>query len=530
MEHKLEWKDIRLIAICAVIAAISLLVGSHYFYQAFPEATIDFRITRDEARVHAASFLEHRGFELAEYRHAAVFEFDDQAKTFLERERGIEGARDIIGKPVRLWRWSNRWVRDLQKQEYQVDITTSGQLVGFSHIIAEEDPGARLDEIHARANAERFLTDDLGRDLTILEYVEAETNERPNRVDHTFTWKLRDFAVSEGTYRVYVRIQGDQVGGFGEYLKVPEAWQREFTELQSRNQATGMVASLFLLLTMLAMLAVFFGRVRCQDIRWKTALIFGGIAAALTLLAELNNLPLAEFVFDTTDTSGSFLTRQLLNAGLVAIGQGLFIFFLTAAAEPLYRQYYGDQIQLGAQFTPTGMRTKRFLLGSVLGLAMTAFFFAYQTLFYIIAEKFGAWSPAEIPYSEMVNTYIPWIMVLLIGFMPAVSEEFISRAFSIPFLHKYLKSRWAAVVLSAIIWGFAHAGYPQQPFWIRGVEVGIAGVIIGYIFLRFGLLAPLVWHYTVDALYTAIKLYLARMPREDLSERDSRRWAEIIGS
>ena len=32
----------------------------------------------------------------------------------------------------------------------------------------------------------------------------------------------------------------------------------------------------------------------------------------------------------------------------------------------------------------------------------------------------------------------------------------------------------------------------------------------------------------VDALYTAIKLYLARMPREDLSEADSRRWAEII--
>ncbi|MGP0146968.1 Na/Pi cotransporter family protein [Pseudomonas oryzihabitans] len=32
----------------------------------------------------------------------------------------------------------------------------------------------------------------------------------------------------------------------------------------------------------------------------------------------------------------------------------------------------------------------------------------------------------------------------------------------------------------------------------------------------------------VDALYTAIKLYLARMPRDDLDERDSRRWAETI--
>ncbi|MGG7648738.1 phosphate:Na+ symporter [Pseudomonas frederiksbergensis] len=32
----------------------------------------------------------------------------------------------------------------------------------------------------------------------------------------------------------------------------------------------------------------------------------------------------------------------------------------------------------------------------------------------------------------------------------------------------------------------------------------------------------------VESLYGAIKLYLAQMPREDLSEQDSRRWAEII--
>nr|WP_279233987.1 Na/Pi cotransporter family protein [Pantoea sp. MQR6] len=32
----------------------------------------------------------------------------------------------------------------------------------------------------------------------------------------------------------------------------------------------------------------------------------------------------------------------------------------------------------------------------------------------------------------------------------------------------------------------------------------------------------------VDVLYTAIKLYLARMPKEDLGEEDSRRWSEII--
>ena len=507
METKLTRKDFAFIGGCVLVAAVSLAVGVHYFYRAFPEASIDFRVTRDEAKVQAADFLAARGFDLADYRHSAIFRYDNQTKTFLERELGLEGATQVIGDPVQLWRWSNRWVRELEKEEFQATVTTSGKLVSFSHLIEEEAPGASLAEAEAHRLAATFLTGELGHDLAALDFVEAQALERPNRIDYTFNWKLRDFAVGDAHYRFYVRIQGDQIGGFGEYLKIPEAWERDYAELRSRNETTGLVAGTLLLLTVLAMLVSFFSGVRARDIRWKTAAIFGAIAAVLTLLAQLNNLPLTSFSYDTTDTYGSFLTGQLLNSLFAAAAQGIFIFFLTAAAEPLYRRYYANQIQIGGQFTPAGLRTKRFLLGTILGLAMTPAFLAYQVLFYITAEQFGAWSPADIPYSEMINTYIPWIMVLLIGFMPAVSEEFISRAFSIPFLHKYLKSRWAAVVIAGLIWGFAHASYPQQPFYIRGIEVGIGGIIVGYIFLRFGILAPLVWHYTIDALYTSLILF-----------------------
>ena len=507
METKLTRKDFAFIGGCVLVAAVSLAVGVHYFYRAFPEASIDFRVTRDEAKAQATDFLAARGFDLADYRHSAIFRYDNQTKTFLERELGLEGATQVIGDPVQLWRWSNRWVRELEKEEFQATVTTSGELVSFSHLIEEEAPGASLAEAEAHRLAATFLTGELGHDLAALDFVEAQAQERPNRIDYTFSWKLRDFAVGEAHYRFYVRIQGDQIGGFGEYLKIPEAWERDYAELRSRNETTGLVAGTLLLLTVLAMLVSFFSGVRARDIRWKTAAIFGAIAAVLTLLAQLNNLPLTSFSYDTTDTYGSFLTGQLLNSLFAAAAQGILIFFLTAAAEPLYRRYYANQIQIGGQFTPAGLRTKRFLLGTILGLAMTPAFLAYQVLFYITAEQFGAWSPADIPYSEMINTYIPWIMVLLIGFMPAVSEEFISRAFSIPFLHKYLKSRWAAVVIAGLIWGFAHASYPQQPFYIRGIEVGIGGIIVGYIFLRFGILAPLVWHYTIDALYTSLILF-----------------------
>ena len=53
------------------------------------------------------------------------------------------------------------------------------------------------------------------------------------------------------TTRFYVRLQGDQIGGFGEYLKIPEAWERDYAELRSHNETTGLVAGTLLILTIL---------------------------------------------------------------------------------------------------------------------------------------------------------------------------------------------------------------------------------------------------------------------------------------
>jgi hypothetical protein len=78
--------------------------------------------------------------------------------------------------------------------------------------------------------------------------------------------------------------------------------------------------------------------------------------------------------------------------------------------------------------------------------------------------------------------------------------------FAIPFLRKLVRYLPVAVVLAGFIWGFGHAGYPQQPFYIRGVEVGIGGVALGFIMLRWGILPTLVWHYSVDAMYSALLL------------------------
>src|SRR5207245_7081377 len=78
--------------------------------------------------------------------------------------------------------------------------------------------------------------------------------------------------------------------------------------------------------------------------------------------------------------------------------------------------------------------------------------------------------------------------------------------FAIPFVERVTKSRVLAVVLPAFSWSFLHSAYPQEPGYIRGIEVGIIGVVAGIVMLRWGILATLIWHYTVDASLVGLLL------------------------
>ncbi len=504
--EKLQRNDVRLIAACIVIAAISLFVGVRYYFLAFPEASIEFRVTRESSAPVAETFLKKLGLDPGAYRHAAVFGYDDEQKTFLERELGVAESNRLLETTVRLWRWEHRWFRPLQKEEMAVAVTTKGEIVGLRHLLPEDAAGAGLAPDDARKIAERFLAESMARPLDTLTFVEASSEKRPHRTDHTFTWKVAGSEVHGADYRVQVGVAGDAVSSYGEYLKVPDTWQRDYAKLRSKNEIAGQIDSVLLLLTVLAMLVVLVLRIRRGDVRWKAASLLGGLIFVLLTLSELNSLPSAFHGYDTTTSFGGFVLSGVLRALASGFGAGVLIFVLAASAEPLYRERFPGRLSLTSLLRFRALRTREFFIATLVGLTLTCFFFAYENVFYLIANALGAWSPREVAYSDLLSTAFPWVYVLFFGFLPAISEEFISRMFSIPFFERIFKSTSAAIVVAAFIWGFGHAAYPNQPFWIRGLEVGIAGMIFGLVLLRFGILAVVVCHFSVDALYTAFVL------------------------
>jgi hypothetical protein len=513
MLERFQRGDRRFLALCAAAAALCAAIGFHLFPVAFPEASLELKVTRGQARDIARQFLREEAAApvaalsgSAGWHEAARFSVDGTPKVYLERTLGLSRANELFGRQAKVWSWDFRWFRSGQKEEWRASVTPRGSLLGFEHVVDETAPGARLPSGAARERALSFLAA-RGFSPASLDLVESVSQSRPRRTDWTLTFQRHGFAMGEATVRYRVLVLGDAVGGYREFVKVPESWRRAYGRLRSANDTTSRVDTLFLLLTMLIMLVVLVQKTTRRDVPWRLVGAFAGVAFVLTLLSLLNGFSVSGFDYDTASPYSAFLLERLLLAGLAAAGQAVLIGLVVAAGEPVFRERFAGRLSISGVFSRRGLRTRSTFHGLVLGYAMTAFFFAYQAVFYVVAGKFGAWAPADVPYDNILNTALPWATVLFMGFFPAVSEEFMSRIFSISFLDRFTRSRAVVLVVPALIWGFGHSAYPNQPFYIRGVEVGLAGILIGVVFLRYGVVPILVWHFTVDAIYTALLMF-----------------------
>lgn len=515
--ERFERRDIVLIGSFVIAAVAAGVFAWLNFTRAFPEASLTFTVNRTTSQPVGEAFLERHApataAAVAGRRHAAIFRVEGKAKLYLERELGLERMGELIRRrEVRPWRWSHRYFRPLDKEEVTVEVTPEGEVAGFVHAIPEERAGASLDEGEARARAITFLETAMGLSPASLALVESHREERPARRDWTFTFERQGWKAAEATYRMQVEVHGEEVAGYREFLKVPDAWQQAYQRLRSGNETAAMAAIFGIVVTLFAAVAMLLRAARRRDVRWRLAFGLTAVGFVLFVALALNDLPTATYGFETTKSWGGFLAGHLLQAVGAAGVQSLLIFIVVAAGEPLYRARFPQRLRIAALLQPAGWRSKQVAMGLILGYCLAALFIAYQVAFYLVGQRFGAWNPADVPFDNLLNTSFPWLAVLFVGFYPAVSEEFLSRVFSIPLVERLTRSKVAAVVIPAAIWGFAHANYPAQPFYIRGVEVSLAGILVGIVFYRFGVIPCLVWHYVVDAGYTSMLLVRSGNP------------------
>jgi membrane protease YdiL (CAAX protease family) len=506
--ERLAGSEKRALLMWVVLGIAGALFAHRYFFRAFPEASVDFRVSRDEALSRAHRFVSGLGEDVSRYQSAIIFDVDDNAKTYLERELGLQQANRMMSSELNIWYWDVRFFKPQQEEEFHVRVSPAGEIAGYNHKVEESRAGATLDRTGAQTAAQNFLSGKLGIDLRTWDFLpeEANSNKRPNRLDWSFTWEKRGFRAKDAPYRLQVSLQGDRIGSTQVFLQVPEEWERSYQQLRSTNIFYNEIA--LIPYAFLIGAALWFGisLTRQGQTSWSGAIKLGIVVAVLLFFMQLNEWPLARASYNTNSSYGTFIFEQIAKAVLFGLGSALTISLILPGAEPLYRASQPGRLRLREAFTPRGLRSKEFFSSAVVGLAMASAHIGFIVAFYMIASHFGAWAPQELNYENSVNTAFPWIAGVAIGLLASTSEEFLFRLFAIPFLHRVTGSRIVAVILPAFAWSFLHSAYPNEPPYIRGLEVGLIGIVAGIVMLRWGILATLIWHYTVDASLVGLLL------------------------
>jgi len=506
--ERLSGSEKRALLLWIALGIVGTIFAYKYFFRAFPEASVDFRVTRGEALKLAQGFVADLGENVRGYRSSIVFNVDDDAKTYLERELGLKEANQMMASQVSIWYWDVRFFRPQQEEEFSVRVSPSGNIVGYGHKIEEARAGATPERAAAQAKAQNFLGAKLGLGTSQWDFLPEEANltKRPNRTDWDFTWEKRGFRAKDAPYRLTVFLQGAHVGGAQEYLRVPEAWERSFERLRSGNDTLALVFTVPYIVLLGFAVWMAFKLTNAGQSSWRGAIVLGMFVAGLLFLQNLNDWPLWSASYNTNASYSGFIVAKIGAALLLAVLTALTVTLVLPAAEPLYRASQPQRLQLAKAFTLRGLRSKEFFSAAVVGLSLAAVHIGYVVAFYVVAQHFGAWAPQEINYQDSVNTLFPWLAGAAIGLLASTNEEFTFRLFAIPFFERVTGSRWIAVILPAFMWSFLHSNYPQEPPYIRGIEIGLFGMVAGVVLLRWGILATLIWHYTVDASLVGLLL------------------------
>ena len=503
--------------------------------RAFPQAAVELAVDRNAAYELAREFVAARGVALGGREHAITMSSDGAAAVFLQRTPPVAGEPDLAD--MRIWHWRARWFRSQEKEEVRVDVGPRGQILSYEHLIPEAQAGTRIDLGAARRMAEHFLTEVMHVDLRTLEEVEAASKQLDHRVDHTFEWRLNGYARpyvgtgaprapdgaapadtalgGAGTLRHRVRIQGDEVGFYEFDYKVPEAFEREFSAATSRGLLLTIIAFVMLIVLGIAAVVVMVRAQRTAGLRFRPSWALGAVVLLANLVTTINLWPQLEASYSTQIPYPVFIGIALAGTLLVAIVYGFIVLACAASGDHLARDLgLTPSRALGPVPRPS------FVAATLHGYSFAFFFLGYVTLFYLLGRRFfGVWMPSEGPFSEVLSTALPALAPIAISILAAVAEESVFRLFAIPFLRrvfgKFLAPRtalWLALLLPAMVWAFAHSNYPVFPIWVRGVELTIAGVAFGLLFLHSGFLAVVIAHYVIDAVFLSTPLLGSKNP------------------
>ncbi len=517
-----------------IASALCAFTVFRYFGDAFSVLDLDVRMSRTQAIAEARRIVDDKKLSTAKLTEsAASFSGDTAVQTFIELEGGGKPALKPLlggdggGGEYTLYKWRVRLYSEGVEREVLIAFTPDGRPSGFFSKLPEAEPGRALAADEARAIAVDSATRDWAVDFARYRPLTASSVMRPGkRVDHEFIYerKLEGAPpLGEGRLRLRLVVSGDRLTHLQRFVFVPEAFARRYETLRSANNTIAAFASVGagLLYGLGGCLIGLIWLMRRHAVHWGPAAKWAAVVAVLIGGAGLAGIPASWLDYDTATSASTHLITRIGGAVVGAIVTWLLLTVVFATAEGLGRLAFGSHPQLWRTWrTPSAI--SRAVWGRTLaGYAWIGFDLAFIAAFYFLVQRYlGWWSPSDALIDpNILGTPQPWIPPVAMSLQAGMMEESLFRA--VPLAGAALLGRHfgrerlfivIALVLQAIIFGCAHANYPGQPAYARPVELFLPSLVWGLVYLRYGLVPGMLFHFGFDLVLMAIPLFVTDVP------------------
>jgi hypothetical protein len=129
--------------------------------------------------------------------------------------------------------------------------------------------------------------------------------------------------VGEARLRIQASVLGDQVGGWTQYIRIPEQWKRLRERLGVYRIAAVTLRTLFVVAMFSIAIMVLVKSTRQGSVRWALAWKVALAAMILESLNRMNSIPEYYFEYDTQVSPQVALVSTLVGAAVMVMGLGL---------------------------------------------------------------------------------------------------------------------------------------------------------------------------------------------------------------
>lgn len=494
--------------LCALLSAYS------WFVFTYPQLTfINLTVDRNTALKIANEYVSSIEPDLHEYKHAVTFNRSQSANRYLQKTIGFQKLNQFIKNyNFDLFYWSIEFFKEGDKEQYAVTISSrTGQIIGYAHQIEETAKIEIIPKPQAKIDAIEFLKNRFGFDPVNYEIKGDLTTIYDFRKDHTFAWQNNEVSIpwteSGGTGKLVISItvSGDQVLRFNyNTFQVPDDFNRDLAKKGNISDNLSVVVNIFNTLFFIS--AVYYVVSRRNHLAMHTTkrfyILISIIVFLLSILGFFNTFESIVSSYVTTASYNAYLIRFFINALVGTLMSSFFVLMPGLSGELLHFEVFKDRRQGSfLRYIHSTFFSREVAKAVFLGYLVFIILLGMQSLLLKLGQNYcGVW----VEYSWMTSlttAYFPFLAAITLGFKASISEEILYRMFGISLGKKIFKNTAAAVIVSSLLWGFAHSTYPVYPMWFRAIEVSILGIFLSFVYLKYGFICVLVAHYVFDVFW-----------------------------